>query len=427
MKVLHISTYDIRGGAARAAFRLHNGLVNDGIESQMLVQKKLSDDPNVQTPNRSKLGELYVKARPYVNTLVQKFQKTENLSLHSANITPSGLHRSINKSNVDIVHIHWINKEMISIRELSRINKPIVWTLHDMWAFCGSEHIDSFNSPDRFKVGYNANNRPENHYGIDIDRWTWNRKRKYWANLNMNIVTPSKWLRDCAEKSILFGHHKVSVIPNGLDTKLFNPTGREVARKILNLPQDRQIITFGALDMNKDPNKGYLLLKEALHKYVNSGIKKENIYFSVFGDSRREQLGKVEGVTTRYFGVINNDNFLSLIYSASDVIVVPSKVEAFGQTASEAISCGTPVIAFNTSGLKDIVDHKKNGYLAEPYNTEDLADGIAWILEDEEKLNNLKEAARNKALNKFDIKKVVQQYILLYKTILDNRPSDPLS
>lgn len=426
MKILHISTYDVRGGAARAAFRLHIGLVNDGIESEMLVQKKISMDPTVHTPYGSKLGELYVKLRSHVNTLVQKLQKTDNPSLHSVNILPSGLHRLINKSNVNIVHIHWINKEMISIKEISRIKKPIVWTFHDMWAFSGAEHIDPLSLAERSKEGYNNKNRPENHKGIDIDRWTWNRKMKYWANLNMYVVTPSKWLADCVQKSVLFEQKKVLIIPNGLDTNLFKPTNKEEARKILNLPQNKKIITFGALEMNSDSNKGYYLLKEALKRYINSGIMKERLYFSVIGDIQNNNFGKIGGVATRFFGVINNDNLLSLIYSASDVIIIPSKVEAFGQIASEAFSCGTPVVAFNTSGLKDIVDHKKNGYLAEPYDPEGLAEGIAWILEDNDKLNKLRNAARYKALSEFDIKKVSKKYTLLYKAILENRPFDKL-
>jgi glycosyltransferase involved in cell wall biosynthesis len=418
LKVLHISTYDIRGGAARAAYRLHQGLVRHGIDSGMLVQKKFSDGADIETPYFSDLGKFYAKARPYANSLIQKFQKTDNHSPHSANFLPSGLHRLINRSDVDLIHLHWINKEMISVSEIAEIKKPIIWTLHDMWAFCGAEHVVSMNNPMRYKQGYLSANRPINNRGLDIDRWTWNRKIKYWKNIQLQLVSPGTWLKECIEESVLFGDYNVSLIHNGLDLDLFKPVTKKEARRVLNLPQGKKIITFGAMDPENDPNKGYSYLKEAIKLYAESGIDKENLYFCVFGHAPDKEK-KIAGIDTYYFGEIADDTFLSLIYSAADVIVVPSLIESFGQTASEALACGTPVVAFNTSGLKDIVNHKNNGFLAEPFKPESLTDGIIWILSSDERINTLSNNARDTALKKFDIKKISKKYVDLYADVLN--------
>jgi len=416
MKVLHINASDISGGAARAVHRIHTGLLAQGVDSQMLVQKKESNEDEVVTPYISKIGKKYSNLRPYCNSVIQKLQDTKNPVLHSANILPSGLHRKINKSDAEIAHLHWVNREMISISELAKIKKPIVWTLHDMWAFMGAEHYDDLNNPERYIECYTKDNRPEDYSGLDIDRWVWERKNKYWKNVDFNFAAPSNWLANCLEKSKLFRGQKAKVIPNTLDTNIFKPTNKSIAREKLGLPKDKKIVLYGAIGGDADPLKGYQKLIEA-RKYLKKNYEISNLLFVVFGGTKKKEKKEL-GVTTKYLGRINNDKKLALIYSSADVMVVPSFLEAFGQTVSEAMACGTPVTAFDATGPKDIVDHKKNGYLAEAYNPEDLASGISWVLEDEERLKSLSENARDKALDTYALDKVAQQYIEYYKEIL---------
>ena len=418
-KVVHINFSDLIGGASRAAYRIHKGLLEQNVDSQMLVQKKESNEPEIITPYSSKMKKIIPILRPYVNSIVQKLQHTENPILHSSNVLPSGLHKMINSSDADIVHLHWINGEMISIKEIAKIKKPIVWTLHDMWVFSGAEHCDDLENSGRFKGGYTKENRPETYSKLDIDRWTWLRKKKHWQNIKFNFVTPSTWLANCLSESKLFKGQQATVIPNGLDTTVFKPTDKRIAREILNLPVSKKIVLYGAMGAESNPIKGYQKLTEAKKiLYKNKDI--QDVYFLVFGNDYRK-TEQTEGFTTQYLGGIDDNITLSLVYSAADVMVVPSLMEAFGQTASEAMACGTPVVAFNATGLKDIVDHKKNGYLAEPYDSEDLARGIKWILENEKREKELGINARNKVENDFNIEKVSKQYISLYRKILGFR------
>jgi len=415
MKILQVNFSDISGGAARAAHRIHTGLLGQGVDSQMLVQKKESNEPEIITPYSSKIKKGISILRPYVNSAIQRLQYTENDILHSSNLIASGLHKIINASDADIVHLHWINGEMISIKEVAKIKKPIVWTLHDMWTFSGSEHYDDLNNPERYIEGYTKDNRLEDYSGLDIDRWVWERKKKYWENVDFNFVTPSSWLAGCLKKSKLFGGQEAEVISYGLETSIFRPTNKSIAREKLGLPKDKKIVLYGAIGAETDPRKGYQKLIEA-RKYLKKNYELSNLLFVVFGGTKKKEKKEL-GVTTKYLGRINNDKKLALIYSSADVMVVPSLQDNLPNTAVEATACGTPVVAFNIGGLPDIVDHKENGYLAEAYNPKDLASGISWVLEDEERLKRLSENARDKALDTYAPDKVAQQYIEYYKEI----------
>lgn len=420
MNVLHLSTYDATGGAARAANRINCGLNEAGINSKMLVQSKQSDDPSIITPYKSIVSRLYSRLRPKANKIILKLQNTDNQVYHSVNLLPSGIHRIVNSSNSDIVHLHWINDEMMSISEISKIKKPLVWTLHDMWAFAGSEHVVDLEYPNRYEEGYQSDNRPYSYSGLDIDKWTWKRKKKHWCNQGQEIyfVTPSSWLAKCLTKSKLFKGNQVTVIPNGLNTKIFKPTNKKIARESLSLPNDKKIVLFGAISSTSDILKGFNKLEQA-KSYLFKRSDLKNLYFVVFGNEKA-YVDNTNEFTTHFLGTIYNDSKLAKIYSAADVMLVPSLVESFGQTASESLACGTPVVAFNATGVKEIVDHKKNGYLAEPYNPRSIAKGIEWILSNLNQSKILNLNARNKALDHYDLKKVSRKYISLYKKILDS-------
>ncbi|MTI88132.1 MAG: glycosyltransferase [Balneolaceae bacterium] len=418
MKVLHLSAYDISGGAARAAYRIHCGLRNLDIDSRMWVQYKLSKDPTVKAIyGNHKLGKLYSHLRPLFNKYLQRFQQSTNSVYHSANLLPSGLHRKINRSDIDIVHLHWINSEMISISEIIKIEKPVIWTLHDMWAFCGSEHYDDERNPGRYLEGYYSKNRPEDYQGLDVDKLVWRAKKKAWqdhAN-RLNFVVPSQWMAECFKKSELFKDGSVSVIHNGLDLSVFRSHKPDNARDILGLPDNKKIILFGAMDATSNPIKGYEKLNEAIQCLKKEYEDLSNLLFVVVGnDTKMEEYD--DGVHFRYMGTIQDNITLSLIFSAANLSVVPSRMEAFGQMASESLACGTPVVAFNATGLKDIIDHKKNGYLAEPYSSQQLADGIRWVLQNEG--TGLRENACEKSVSKFDIKDVSREYLNKYKSIV---------
>ena len=410
MKILHINTFDINGGAARAAYRLHRALLTENIDSKMLVQKKTSDDHTVIAP-QSKFEKGANLIRPTLDNLPLYQYKNRTQSLFSPAWLPfSQIPKKIAQINPDIVHLHWIAGAMMSINDLAKIDKPIVWSLHDMWAFTGGEHYDEDQQHylDRCGNSKVLNGKRDN----DLSRKGWERKRKVYAHIeNMTIVGLSNWIHQAAKSSSLLQDKNHTQLPNPIDTITFLPFDKVEARRLFNLPINKKLILFGAMDATSDPRKGFNYLFEALKK-----MESENIELVIFGSSQPDTPLDFEQ-PVHYLGHLYDDISLRVLYSAANIMIVPSLQESFGQTATEAMACGTPVVSFNTTGLKDIVDHKSNGYLAQPFDTDDLAKGMEWVL-DAPNYQKLCDNAREKVLTHFDSQIVARQYITLYKEIL---------
>ncbi len=411
MRIIHLSYSDINGGAARATYRIHHALLKQGISSRLWVNEKKSDNFTVEEFN-NKIGKTWNKLRyRAINCSLVKTLKTENKIIHSPSILPSNWVKHINNSDADIVHLHWIQNEMLSIKDFSKIKKPIVWTLHDMWGFCGAEH---YTNDDRWREGYYFNNRPNYELGFDLNRWTWNRKKKYW-NKPIQIITASTWLAKCASESALMKNWPVSVIRYPIDADQWTSIDKQNARKMLNLSQDVNLILFGAIGGGKDPRKGYDLLLSAL-EYLKADKKIKKIKLVVFGQSKPKSQPDL-GFPIYYSGHLHDDPTLCALYSAADVMVIPSRQDNLPLTAVEAQTCGTPVVSFNIGGLADIIEHQKTGYLAKAFDTRDLANGINWVL-DKQKTKQLSINARKIAVEKFSEKKISENYLNIYKKLL---------
>jgi len=414
MKTLILSTFDVEGGAARAAYRLHNGLQRIGIDSQMLVQTKYGDDRTVIGP-QTKMKKGFGLIRPTLDSFPLVLYPNRQDILFSPAVLPDNLATLVAKLNLDVVHLHWVAGGFLRPKTLKRFNKPLIWTLHDMWPFTGGCHYDQECSRYRESCGQCPMLNSSKNW--DLSRWIWWRKQKAWKDLDFIVATPSHWLGDCAKASSLFCDLRVEVIPNGLDLSRFKPFDKRIARELLFLPQDKKLILFGAIDSTSDKRKGFQFLQPALQALANNERENE-IELVVFGSSKPPNPPELS-MKTHYLGHLPGDLSLGLLYAAADVMVAPSIQEAFGQTASEAMACGTPVVAFGTTGLLDIVDHKRTGYLAQPFDAEDLAKGIAWVLEDEERWQVLSRQSRQKVEDEFAIESVAQRYAELYKEVLE--------
>lgn len=406
MKSIHLNHSDISGGAARAAYRIHHALRNSGFDSHMRVNVATAGDWTVDGP-RSKAAKLLAKLRPLMTGSLNKTLKTGNPVIHSMGVLPSRLSKELNTSSADVVHLHWVNGEMMSVADIGKLKKPVVWTLHDMWAFCGAEH---YTEDTRWRDGYTATNRPVHEAGFDLNRWTFARKQSHWQK-PMHIVTPSRWLGDCARQSLLMRYWPVTVIPNTLDTDRWQPINKAMARVLLGLPLDVPLLLFGAMGGASDPRKGFDLLQAALNHLRGQLPGLELVVFGQLAPKVTPDMG----FPIHYTGHLHDDVSLRLLYSAADVMVVPSRQEAFGQTGSEAHACGTPVVAFKATGLLDVVAHKKTGYLARAFDASDLAAGIKWVLEDSIRLTKLGAAARTRAVALWSSDVVVQQYQAVYR------------
>jgi glycosyltransferase involved in cell wall biosynthesis len=415
VKILHVNTSDTQGGAARAAYRLHRSLLAEGIGSQMLVQSKASDDFTVVGPT-TKIQKGLGKIRPTLDSFPVRHYKHRTKTLFSPAWVPfSDVVDRINELNPDVVHLHWIAGGMVRIEDVARIKAPIVWSLHDMWAFTGGCHYDEECGGFRQQCG----NCKVLGSGTskDLSRRVHGRKQAtFQKKKNITLVGLSKWLADEAANSSLFSSQQVVNLPNPIDTEVFSPFNQAAARELLNLPQGKKLILFGAMGATSDPRKGYKELSQALKQ-----LQIDDAGLVVFGASQPQGRSEFPQ-PAHYLGRLHDDVTLRVLYSAADVMVVPSYQEAFGQTASESMACGTPVVAFGATGLLDIVDHKENGYLAKPFEPADLAHGIEWIL-NHVNYNKLCENARKKVVQYFDFKVVAPQYIELYRSVLEKEIS----
>jgi glycosyltransferase involved in cell wall biosynthesis len=410
MNVSIVNYSDITGGAARAAYRIHQALRQDGIESRMLVHDKASDDWTVEGPSGN-LAKLVARSRSALASRLGAWAKPGQSAGAALACLPSRWAGRLNSSTADVVHLHWVNAEMMSIADIGRIRKPLVWTLHDMWAFCGAEH---YSDDGRWSKRY-ADDKLRRTRGLDVDRWTWQRKKRHWRT-PLQIVTPSRWLAECARSSDLMSGWPVTVIPNPLDTAAWRPIEPRVARDILRLPQDAKLLLFGAVGGSRDPRKGFDLLVAALQQLRR---KRTDVQLVVFGQSAPRVAVNLP-YPIHYAGRVHDDATLQLLYSAADAVLVPSRLEAFGQTASEAHACGTPVVAFDIGGLPDIVEHGRTGYLAKPYDTDELAAGIEQVLNAASECSSMRHAARNRAETLWSAPVVARQYLAVYKAAMES-------
>jgi glycosyltransferase involved in cell wall biosynthesis len=405
MKVVHLSHSDLNGGAAIAAYRIHKALRRQGLDSTMAVNQSTSGDWTVQRPP-STLARLIAYVRPHLSNLLSQGLQTTEPGIHSTALVSSTWPQRLKATGADIINLHWVNGEMLSIADIGKLRKPVVWTLHDMWAFCGAEH---YTDDQRWREGYWRHNRPDYEGGFDLNRWTWHRKRKHWRK-PIQIVTPSQWLADCVSKSALMGDWPVTVIPNPIDTQLWQPVDKGLARQLLNLPQDVPLLLFGAGGGTADSRKGFDLLTAALDR-LRGEIP--GLELAVFGQGEPKQPLDV-GFPVHYMGRLEDPLSLRVLYSAADAMVIPSRQDNLPNTGLEAHACGTPVIAFKVGGLPDIVDHLKTGYLAAPFDIEDLARGVQWVLAEGDRSRALGEAARQRALSLWAPALVGNLYFQLY-------------
>jgi len=413
MKVLLLSTSDIEGGAARAAYRLHEGLQQRNVNSQILVRTKSSDDPKVIGP-KNKIQDQLGHLRTTLDNLPLRLHPTRKSEVYSLEWFPDTIISKVAPIKPDLINLHWIGYGFVKIETIAKLNKPIVWTLHDMWAFTGGCHYSL--DCDRYTNSCGACPQLCSDKNWDLSHWVWQRKAKAWKNINLTLVTPSLWLAKCANSSSLFKDFRVEVIPNGLDINTYKPVNRILARELLNLPTDKQLILFGAMSATSDRRKGFHLLQLTLQSLSKSGWQ-DKIELVIVGSSRPSEPLDL-GFKTSYLGKLSDDISLALVYAAADVFVAPSIQDNLPNTVMEAIACGTPCVAFDIGGMPDMIEHQQNGYLAKPYQIEDLAKGIAWVLENKERHQKLCDRAREKAKQEFTQQQQAKRYLSLFTEIV---------
>jgi glycosyltransferase involved in cell wall biosynthesis len=396
------------GGSFRAAHRLHRGLLAAGEESVFLTQ----GSPGMTAvagviAGRGKLGgRLFPKLDSMPLRLFANRARRDQFELEwvKGAVLPT-----VRRIKPDIVHLHWVGQSLLRIEDLRRIDVPIVWTMHDMWTFTGG-CLYTFDC-DKYTSKCGACPQLGSSLQFDLSRWVWRRKAATYAKVPMILVSPSRWLADCAASSPLTRDQDIRVIPSGMAMDTYSPLDRKLAREVLGLPRDVKIVLFGALFDLSDKRKGFEFVKPALSVAVKR-LHPETLELLIIGSDR--PAGPIDlPAPFHHLGRLHDDVSLRLAYCAADVTVVPSRQESMSQMATESLACGTPVVAFNATGPRDIVDHGVNGYLAKAYDAEDLGAGIATILSHPDP-ERLRTAARAKAMREYSIGVMVDRYRSVY-------------
>ena len=412
MKVLFVSASDRIGGAAIGAYRLHKALQREGVQSEMLVLRKVSADPTVHRLatcfNRRGRAQRRLSELRHARRLRDHPRTTES-GHWSLNVFDYPIAAAINSLGADIVHLNWVGDNYLPIGEVAKIKAQIVWTLQDMWAFTGGCHY----TQDCPAFTRACGNCPQLAAAAanDVSARTHRAKRRAWSDLSLTAVALSNWLADCARESALFKHRRIEVIGNPVDPKLYKPLDRAESRRAFNLPLDRKLILFGAVGGTSDSRKGFRYLREAL-----CGIDVEGIALVTFGSAAKEQLAL--DISTYQVGRLQDDVSLSLLYSAADVYVLPTVQEALGNTLVEALACGTPCVTFAGSGAADVVQHRRSGYVARLRDSADLLAGIEWVLAQPWSRDDLHEST----IARYGYRQVASQAIKLYRSLLGESP-----
>lgn len=416
MKILHLSTFSDEGGAARAARRLHYGLLDKNCDSWLCTHKSQRGHEKSFTVNKpTKFNKLVGSVRPYVDAMPLNLLKKKENTPWSVSWLPSNLNYIIDNIKPNIVHAHWVNAGFLSLSNLKNLPAKLVWTLHDSWPFTGGCHV--IDKCRFFQHACGACPQLGSKFTYDLSRIGFNRKQKLYSNERPVFIAPSNWMAEQAKSSTLLSNAEIHVIPNGLNTDLFRPLDKVNARLQLKLPITKKIILFGAMSSTSNPNKGFNKLKEVLSLLSKSEVK-NNIHLAIFGANDPDGSVKLDFPVT-YLGNFFDELSLATVYSAADVMCVPSMQESFCQVASEAMSCGLPVVAFATSGLLDVVEHNKTGYLAKAFDAVDFALGVETILNDDGDSLRMSILARERAIKLFDIEVVSSMHIELYETMLN--------
>ncbi|MFN9857948.1 MAG: glycosyltransferase family 4 protein, partial [Pseudanabaena sp.] len=327
---------------------------------------------------------------------------------------PDNLPNKIQSIHPDILNLHWISGGFVQIETLKKFKEPIVLTLHDMWALTGGCHYSQ--DCDRYTISCGNCPQLHSHRDDDISRWVWNRKAKAWKDLDFAIVTPSQWLANVAKTSSLVGDHPIHVIPNGIDLEIYRPIDPKLARYLFKLPQDKHLILFGAMRATSDPRKGWQFLQPTLQLLKQTDWH-DRIELVIFGASQPEQAVDF-GFPCHYLGQLHDQLSLSVMYAAVDLLLVPSTQDNLPNTVMESISCGTPCVAFKIGGIPEMIQHQQQGYLGDPFDCQDLANGIDWVLNDPHRYQNLRLAARAKAEQEFNQSLQASRYQKLFQQIL---------
>tara|TARA_B110000483_G_C18203728_1_gene546557 strand:+ start:2648 stop:3886 length:1239 start_codon:yes stop_codon:yes gene_type:complete len=404
-KVLHVVGGSLSNGAAKGANILHQALLELGIDSKLLNDTPIKTntknietlDKNIIFINNNFIKRLINKIFVYSEKALKSMylhspRETFTLSFFGFDITKLKAYK-----DADIIHIHWLNQGFINLSSLSKISKPVVWTMRDMWAFTGGSHYSM--DFEKYEKSF-------------ISRIIQNFKKKSYTS-KFQFIAVSNWLKDKAKKSDILKDYNIKQIDNNIDLKDFELITKNDARSKLNIFTKKQIILYGAQNP-QSKRKGWNIFVQTLNK-----LDKSKYFLLIFGNFWSNQVLEKIGIEYKVLGYVSDKKILNATYSSSDLFVASSIEDAWPKTFAEAMYCKTPVICFDKTSLSEIVDHKINGYVVKNFDSNELKEGIDWLSEEIKNNSYIGDNARTKVLN-YDAKIIAKKYIDLYKKLTSN-------
>lgn len=414
MRILIVNTSENTGGAAVAANRLKEALNNNGVKAKMLVMHKSTDDITVVPLKHKWLTRWHF--------LTERLGIFLHLHLHYSKDKLFGIDTGSSGTDItrlpefreaDLIHLSWINQGMLSLADIRRIlrsGKPVVWTMHDLWPATGICHYAR--QCPRFKTGcHDCRLLPGGGSANDLSHKVWKRKRELYHNANICFVACSKWLERQARQSSLMVGQRVTSIPNPIDTRVFAPADKPSARQRMELPADKRVILFVAQRAD-DERKGAQYFIDAVNSLAaSSPTFAADTCVAIIG-KRGEELAPMLHIETHALGYIADEKAMADAYNSSDAFVLPSLEDNLPNTIMEAMACGVPCVGFRVGGIPEMIDHQRNGYVANFKDTADLAAGIAWVLGPDS--DALRREAVRKVAHNYSQQSVAAQYIEIY-------------
>ncbi|EAY26107.1 glycosyltransferase family 4 protein [Microscilla marina] len=428
IKIAIVNTFQDFGGAAVAAQRLHKALQDQPlVEPQLLVQVQSQKQQHLQAVANTWWGKKRAFLRFTVDRLLFWRQAKSKATRYA--ISPAYIGTNISQhpliKQADIIHLHWIVFGFLSLKSLKTLfalGKPIVWTMHDMWAFTGGCH--HARNCDHYQQECGNCVFLKHPHPKDLSYRIFQKKLTIYENKSLHLVGCSQWIANEATKSGLMSAEvstksSIQSIPNPIDTTVYTPLDKKLLRQQRSLAVDKKYLLFGSVKIS-DKRKGIDYFLEALQilKELYPATLQE-VELLVFGGAG-EQVKALSPYTVHLQGLLSGDETLRQNYNLGDALVMPSLEENLPNTIMESMACGTPAIAFDVGGVSDLIDHQQNGYLASYKSAEDLAKGIYWVLYQADN-QTLTQNARRKVLNNFTEEVVSNQYVQLYKKILDQK------
>lgn len=400
-KILQINTVDNQGGAAKVAFRLHKALERKGYDAKMLVRESMVSDPNIKEVRNKRRLQQFILSCGERRMGWQDFIYPAALEIREMDWL----------KECDILHLHNLHGNYFSIFALPELTacKQTVWTLHDMHSITG--HCAHSFDCNQWTRG--CGNCPDlsiyPELYTDTTAYLWETKKRLYELSELTVVCPSKWLMNKVEKSIL-KNKEIHLVYNGIDRSVFRPINRDAARRKLNLPQNKKILLFNAQGGKDNPWKGGQYLIKAYEKLQD---RDELLFLNIGGNT-----GSADKMNWRDISYISDEQTLALYYSAADVFIHPSLADNCPLVVLEAMSCGTPVISFQTGGIPELVNHLCTGYLAKYKDLDDFIKGIRVFTENEELLTRASSEAQSVVEKHFTIDIMAERYLDIYSSLL---------